>query len=146
MHDKFIRMLPIELKNTIFFTVCRNMRENVFRNEFPCDEIKKELLSGQFHSRKKIYADNTHMIGLEAMLEYELDRDVNMKLIDFMYYQSTSTRFYLQNSKEYVTVCGYSRQNDTKTMICTNCGENSILLSHKRKSYVCKYCKSKYVQ
>ena len=45
MHDKFIRMLPVELKNTIFFTVCRNMRKNVFRNEFPCDEIKKELLS-----------------------------------------------------------------------------------------------------
>ena len=122
------------------------MRENVFRNEFPYDEMKKELLNDEFHNREKIYVDNTNILGLKAMLTYKLNRDVDINLIDYMYYQSTSTRFYLENTKEYVTVCGYSRQNNTKTMICRNCDEYSIILSHKRKTYVCKYCKNKYVR
>ena len=144
MQDKFVRMLPIELKNKIFVIVCRNMRECKFRNTIPYNEIEKELLKDEFHTRKKIDADNTHIVGLEAILEYELDRDVNIKFEDFIYYQSTSTRFYLENSKEYITVCGYSEQDGTKTMVCNDCNSCSIILSHKRKTHVCIYCKRKY--
>jgi hypothetical protein len=122
------------------------MRENEFRAVIPCNEIHKELSKNEFYTRKRIYSDNTHIIGLEAILEYELDKDFEISFIDFMYYQSTSTRIFLENSSKYITVCGYSRQNETKHMMCIHCDECSIILSHKNKTYVCKICKRKYVQ
>ena len=143
MKDELIQKLPDEIKSMIFTEVCRKLRERKFRRTIPYREIENELLADKFHSRKKIKIDEMDNLLFEVKLGYELNKYINVDYKDFLYYQSTTTRFYV-NSNDYIQVCGYSRQDKIKYLMCVDCNKNSIILSHKKKAYICKCCKSLY--
>tara|TARA_B100001758_G_C18305120_1_gene554606 strand:- start:38 stop:475 length:438 start_codon:yes stop_codon:yes gene_type:complete len=145
MKDEFIQNLPDDIKSRIFIEVCGKLRERRFRETFPHKEIQNELLADKFHNRKKIQIDDMDILVFKATLSCELDKYVdNINYSDFEYYRATTTRFYINKSKEYIQVCGYSGQYEIKEFICEHCNTNSIILSHKRKTYICKHCNIEY--
>ena len=144
MQTKYITELPIELRKIIYLGVCRNMRKEKYKNTIPYESLKTELLEDAFHKRIKICSNNTHMVGLTMALRSTLQRPVSISYLDYVYLISTTTRFYYENSTNYILVYGDLDENKTDKLICSNCDECSMQLSHKKKQHICKLCKCKY--
>ena len=144
MQTKYITELPIELRKIIYIRACRNMRKEKYKNTIPYKSLKTELLEDTFHKRIKICLNNSHLTDAIMVLRSTLQRKISISYLDYLYLLSTTTRFYYENSTNYILVYGNSDEYKTDKLICSNCDEYSIQLSHKKKQHICKLCKCKY--
>lgn len=57
--------------------MCRNLREQRFRETFPYIQIKNELLADNFHNRKKIHIDDMNILSFKAKLGHEVGKYIS---------------------------------------------------------------------